>query len=666
MRIAIDTGGTFTDCAYLQDGAIRILKVFSTPGDPTDAVIDALREIAPGPNSEIRHGTTVGTNTLLERKGARVAFVTTSGFEDLIGIGRQSRPKLYDWFVTVPPPLAGKEMSFGVRERTLYDGARLEIPSADELEQLAERIRNSNAESIAISLLFSFANPENEKCVAAALNKLKLPISLSHEILPEFREYERGSTVLINAYLAPKMGRYLSRLNSAVSSECAGTKLNVMQSSGGIISAALAAKEPVRTILSGPAGGVVGASAMASNAGFFRIITFDMGGTSTDVSLADGAGSPSIGVTNESRVMGMPVAVPMLDIHTVGAGGGSIASFDSGGALRVGPESAGAEPGPICYGRAFQPTVTDANLILGRLDPDFFLGGTVGLDLKRARDAFEKAKGAVESVEVFADGIIRLAEATMTEALRTISVERGHDPREFTLVSFGGAGPLHACALAEALRIPRVMVPCFPGALSAVGILMVDLVRDFSRTVMLPPDHSDIRRHFADLEERGRNEMRAENHSGVAFRSVDMRYVGQGYELNVDAGNDVGKNLRARFHALHEQRYGYADPTRPVEIVNLRVRVVASTEALRFPRRKMRRGNAKQAILKRKKVYFDGKFTVATVYDRSRLLPGDRITCPAIVTEYSATTVIPPMSRVQVDSWNNLVIDVNLSEKAAR
>ncbi|MFZ0635225.1 MAG: hydantoinase/oxoprolinase family protein [Candidatus Acidiferrales bacterium] len=662
MRIAIDTGGTFTDCVYLSDGAIRVLKVFSTPQDPGEAILGALREISPDPHAEIRHGTTVGTNTLLERKGARVAFVTTAGFEDVIAIGRQARPKLYDWFVTPAPPLADEEMRFGVKERTLYDGKRLEVPEASELEHLVEKIRESNADSIAVSLLFSFANSSNEKSVVAALEKIGLPISASHEILPEFREYERGSTIVVNAYLAPKMGHYLGRLNSALASVCSDAKLHVMQSSGGIASAAVAAREPVRTILSGPAGGVVGACAVARLAGFSQIIPFDMGGTSTDVALVNGADSRALSITNESQITGIPVAVPTLDIHTVGAGGGSLASFDSGGVLRVGPESAGADPGPICYGRGTQPTVTDANLVLGRLDPEFFLGGKLVLDGGRARDAFEGSKGAIESVEIFADGIVRLAEATMEKALRRISVERGYDPREFTLVSFGGAGPLHACALARSLRIPRVLVPCFPGALSALGILMSDMSRDFSKTVMLPLDHPDIEGHFRNLERRGREEMKAENLAGVALRSLDIRYVGQGYELNIEAG----KNLGARFHAAHQRRYGYSDATRPVEVVNLRVRTVARTRPIRFPREKLRRGDGKKAILKKKPVYFDGKVHSSPVYDRSRLAPGDRFAGPAIVTEYSATSVIPPLCRVQVDQWSNLVIEVNAGRRVGR
>ena len=655
MRIAIDTGGTFTDCVYFEDGFVRVLKIFSTPHDPGDAILKALREIRPDSGAEIRHGTTVGTNTLLERKGAKVALVTTSGFEDVIAIGRQARPKLYDWFASPVVPLAKENFRFGVKERVLFDGTQLQAPDPNELTKLAEAIHDSKAESVAVSLLFSFANPVNEQSVVGALKGLGLCISASHQILPEFREYERSSTVLVNAYLAPRMSRYLGRLTSAVNSVCTGAKLHVMQSSGGIVSTAVASREPVRTILSGPAGGVVGACALARRAGYSQIITFDMGGTSTDVALVDGTDGMGLRITNESQITGIPVAVPSLDIHTVGAGGGSIASFDAGGVLQVGPQSAGADPGPACYGRGAQPTVTDANLILGRLDPESFLGGKVPLDEGRARQVFQKAKGTIGSVEMFADGVVRLAEATMEKALRMISVERGHDPREFSLVSFGGAGPLHACALAQMLRIPRVIIPCYPGALSALGILMSDIVRDYSKTVMLDLQQSNLERHFRALEERGFSEMKAEGVDGIAVRSVDIRYVGQGYELNIG----MGRNLAARFHKAHQRRYGYSDPQRPVEVVNVRVRMIAATKPLRFHRRRVRRGNGEKAILKQMTVYFDGVPHRAPVYDRSRLIPGDLVHGPAVIVEYSATSAIPPQCRVRMDEWQNLIVAVD-------
>jgi N-methylhydantoinase A len=649
MRIAIDTGGTFTDCVYFSEDQLNVTKIPSTPSQPAEAVLKAVAQIAPNTRVEIRHGTTVGTNALLERKGARVAFVTTAGFEDTIAIGRQARPKLYDLLFTKEAPLAPDELRFGVHERTACDGSILRAADPAELADLKEAIKAARPESIAVSLLFSFANPANECAVVSALRDLGVSISASHEILPEFREYERGSTIVINAYLAPMMQRYLEHLDNGLRST--GSRLRVMQSSGGIVPASIAAREPVRTILSGPAGGVVGGLAVARAAGFSRILTFDMGGTSTDVALVNS--DAGLRITTGFQIMGMPVATPMLDIHTVGAGGGSLASFDRGGALKVGPESAGADPGPISYGRGVQPTVTDANLLLGRLDADWFLGGGMKLDEAAARHQLEKAKGKLPTVEVFAEGIIRLADSHMEKALRKISVEQGHDPRDFVLVSFGGAGPLHACALARALRIPKVLVPMYPGALSAYGILVSDVVRDYSRTVMLQPQDHALLQHFEALEELGRREMDLEGLTGVAARSLDVRYRGQGYELTVDWSTD----FVPQFHRLHEQRYGYSDPERRVEIVNARVRMIASTEPLQSERKDPRKGDGKQAIIKDKPIYYENQGLEAAVYDRSRLNAGDRFQGPAVIVEYSATSFVPPGSTAAVDEYMNIIID---------
>jgi N-methylhydantoinase A len=649
MRIAIDTGGTFTDCVYFSEGRLNVTKIPSTPAQPGEAVLKVVAQIAPNTQVEVRHGTTVGTNALLERKGARVAFVTTVGFEDTIAIGRQARPKLYDLLFTKEGALTPDHLRFGVPERTASDGSILRRADPDDLTRLKEAIKAEQPESIAVSLLFSFANPANECAVVSGLRDLGIPISASHEILPEFREYERGSTVVINAYLAPMMQRYLEHLDKGLRST--GSRLQVMQSSGGIVPASIAAREPVRTILSGPAGGVVGGLAIGRAAGFSRILTFDMGGTSTDVALINS--DAGLRTSTSFQIMGMPVATPMLDIHTVGAGGGSLASFDPGGALKVGPESAGADPGPICYGRGVQPTVTDANLLLGRLDADWFLGGGMNLDEAAARHHFEKAKGNLPSVEAFAEGIIRLADSHMEKALRKISVEQGHDPRDFVLVSFGGAGPLHACALARALGIPKILIPMYPGALSAYGILVSDVVRDYSRTVMLRPENPSLLQHFEVLEKLGSREMKAEGLTAVAVRSLDVRYRGQGYELTVD----WSKDFVPQFHRLHEQRYGYSDPERPVEVVNARVRMIAATEPLQSERKLPRNADGKQAIIKDKSVYYENQPLKAAVYDRSRLNAGDRFQGPAVVVEYSATTFLPRGSTAAVDEYMNIIID---------
>jgi len=639
-----------------------VLKVFSTPADPSAAVLEALGRIGSGPlevrhRTEVRHGTTVGTNAMLEGRTARVAFITTAGFEDTIAIGRQTRSRLYDWFAPAPRCLVPRELRFGVPERVSAEGVILRSPTEAELEILVEEVRATGAEAAAISLLFSFANPTTEKRVEAALQRLEIPVSTSHRILPEFREYERASTTVVNAALSPLMQRYLLRLEENVGQQHGG-RVQVMQSSGGIIPARVAAREPVRTILSGPAGGVIGAWQVAQWARVEKIIGIDMGGTSTDVFLADAA-SGGMQQTRESVVAGVPIGVPMLDIHTAGAGGGSIARFDAGGMLRVGPESAGADPGPICFGRGIQPTVTDANLLLGRLDEATFLGGGVHLDRRRTEAFLNDQKGSLESATQFAAGILRVIDTEMERAIRVISVERGHDPREFTLVAFGGGGPLHACSLARTLRIARVLVPGMPGALSAVGILLADTVRDFSRTVMLPGDAVEsCGEIYLDLERSGTAEFAEEGLKGMAYRSMDVRYRGQGYELNVPYHPDSPTSGVEAFHRAHQQRYGFCDVERPVEIVNLRLRMIAAGEQYVPARRTSVRGDGRAACYAERDVFFDGHFIQSRFYRRDALVPGDAVLGPAMITEYTSATALPPGCRADVDGIGNLVIDV--------
>lgn len=656
VRIAVDSGGTFTDCVWLEGSSLRILKVFSTPADPSQAIAEAIAKIAPaGDPVVILHGTTVGTNTLLQRKGARVAFVTTAGFEDSIEIGRQHRPKLYDFFFEKEPPLAAPELRFGVEERTSSEGEVLRAPDAAALTALAENVEEKKPEAVAVSLLFSFANPKNERAVAEALSKLGVPLSLSHQILPEFREYERGSTVLVNAYLQPIMERYLQGLQKRTS-ERNHAVIFVMQSSGGITALPTATQQPVRTVLSGPAGGVVGASAVARRSGFDRIIGFDMGGTSTDVALVDG--TPS--TTNEAEVAGLPVRVPVLDIHTVGAGGGSLARFDAGGALRVGPESAGADPGPICYGQGERPTVTDANLLLNRLPADQFLGGEFQLDLLRTQEFVEqwlKQSGSSLSVQEFAAGVVRVVNANMEKAIRVVSIERGYDPRQFALVAFGGAGAMHACELAQGLRIPQVVVPAYPGALSALGILISDVVKDHSRTVLLRVRELPVKemaKLYADLQNSLSAELDQEGWKGRAVfeRSCDLRYRGQGYELNLPYSRDLIEG----FHREHQRRYGYSSPEREIEIVTVRMRGrVTSPEKLANLKIDGRTGTLQEGSAQ---VWFEGKKHKTAILPRESLKQGKSYRGPAIVTEYSATTVVPPGLRFHIDKAGSLIIEV--------
>jgi N-methylhydantoinase A len=661
LRIAIDTGGTFTDCVYLDAGQLHVLKLRSKPDNPAEAILECLRRIGKLQHVELRHGTTVGTNAMIERKGARVAFVTTSGFEDTIAIGRQARPELYNLSSPGPVCLVPEELRFGVNERVTAEGELLCEPDENELVALAGRIAAEGAESIAISTLFSFLRPQNELRVEAALRGLALPLSTSHRILPEFREYERASTVVVNAYLIPVMQKYLLSLERQIVTEHDGSRVHVMQSSGGIISAGTAAAEPVRTILSGPAGGVVGASKIATATGIDRMIGIDMGGTSTDVFLFDASRGGSQ-LRGESHVAGVPVRIPMLDIHTIGAGGGSLAAFDQGGLLRVGPESAGSEPGPICFGEGDQPTVTDANLLLGRLDGARFIGGSVNLNVERARKAFSEMRGAIQSVEEFAAGILRVVESNMERAIRYVSVERGHDPREFVLLAFGGGGPVHACALARSLQIAKVLIPAVPGALSALGILLADATREGSRTVMLPGEAlQSLEEHFESLQTEARAQFSAED-SLIVERSVDLRYKGQGYELNVPYTSETAE----AFHLQHEQQFGFADRSRQLEIVNVRVRLRLTAESFTFAETAPQPGDGSQALCGTSQIYFDGAWFAVATYNRDLLRPGDLVRGPALIGEYTSTTVLPPGCLLEVDRRSNLLITVNDAGDQAR
>ncbi len=668
MRVAIDTGGTFTDCVWVEGGHLKTLKVFSTPDDPSRAIAEALKKIAAGAATTLLHGTTVGTNALLQRKGAKVALVTTAGFEDVIEIGRQTRDRLYDFFFERVAPLVPRELRFGVKERVTADGEVLEEPGSDELLRLRDAVAKARPEAIALSLLFSFANPKNERLAAARLGDLGKPVSVSHDILPEFREYERTSTIVVNAYLQPLMQHYMERLAKRVDElgpadflpgKKPKARIFVMQSNGGIAALASAAREPVRTVLSGPAGGLVGAAASATRSGFKKILTFDMGGTSTDVAGVQGA----IQTGSQSEVAGLPVGVPMLEIHTVGAGGGSLARFDAGGLLRVGPESAGADPGPICYGRGTQPTVTDANLLMGRLRPNRFLGGEFGLDLERTRrvaSEWLKKQGSRLTLAQFSAGVVRVVNANMERALRVVSIERGYDPRDFALVAFGGAGGLHACELAEALAIPTVIVPVHPGALSAIGILESDVVKDFSRTLLwrvadeLP--RAELEKEFRKLEDSAQDEFRAEGWSGQPHceRSLDLRYRGQGYELNVPAAEDA----ISRFHDEHEHRYGYRHSVREIEIVTLRLRSRIKTEKRSAKESKKIAGRAGASPVERVKVIFQARIHATPVYERRDLAAEKSMRGPAVITEYSATTVVPPGKKFHVDRQKNLLIAI--------
>ena len=602
------------------------------------------------------HGTTVGTNALLQRRGARIALITTRGFEDVLVIGRQARPELYNLNAIKPAPLVDDDLRFGVRERVVASGEVIEPLDEDDLRRIVKRLKH--VEAVAISLLFSFLHPEHEERIAASLAELNVPLSISSRILPEYREYERTSTVVINAYLQPLMGRYLKRLSGAAGSEQGRLNLRVMQSSGGSISADIAAIEPVRTILSGPSGGVVGALRAAQSAGIENVITFDMGGTSTDVALCD---SGAIRTTNEAIVAGLPVAVSVMDIHTVGAGGGSIARVDEGGSLRVGPESAGADPGPACYGHSLLPTVTDAHVVLGHFGGLGLLGGEFKLDEKRAHTAMtnlandlSKAAGRRCSAIAAAEGVLSVANTNMERALRHISVERGHDPRQFALLPFGGAGGLHAVDLARALRIPTIMAPTAPGALSAVGVLVADVIKDQSRTVMFTlKEIGRLRKVFSEMEKEAVALLRSEGFPRSRQRherALAMRYRGQSFELEV---RKIEDDLGAEFHRVHRERYGYAQEQSEIEIVSARLRSFGVVEKL--PLTKIKSGKTKPHG--EVSIFLHGRKTTAALYRREELFANAKLMTPCIVTEYSATTLIDADSKARIDSFGNLLIE---------
>ena len=651
-------------------------KVLSTPQNPAHAVIQGVDEIlrlhnadavgAGLPSPDIVHGSTVATNALLERRGARIALVTTKGFEDVLEIGRQARPSLYDFFVERPASLVSTDKRFGISERTLHTGEiQTEIEPAD-LDALASELAALELDAIAICFLFAYVNPQNEQIVAKHLARLGIPISCSHEVLPEYREYARFSTTVANAYIRPTLERHLSTL---VESKQFPKSFCLMLSNGGSVSVRNFESAGIRTVLSGPAGGVLGAYQIAKTAGYDQIITFDMGGTSTDVSLC----SSGISLTTESTISGLPIKVPLIDIHTVGAGGGSIATVDTGGALRVGPESAGADPGPICYGNNGEDiTVTDANLFLGRIAATQFLGGAMSLDADKASIHIEKfaAQLSIPPLQA-ADGILKVANAAMERAIKVISVERGFDTRDFTLVSFGGAGGLHAAFMAENLGIETILIPPNGGLLSAYGMLFADVVKDYSQTVLWQFETDGeglveaLNAGFDELLTRAEGEMEVEGFTPDQLkidRSLDMRYEGQSYELNIPCftekrvhSNEI-ETLVEKFHAAHGQRFGYARTDAPVEVVNLRLTATGETDKPRIQALPLTDADASEAFTVQNPVIFEGEMLPTNFYRREALRPGNQIVGPAIVTEFSATTVVPPDFSAVVDAYQNLIL----------
>jgi N-methylhydantoinase A len=680
VRIGVDSGGTFTDVCLLDEatGRVAVWKLPSTPTDPSIAIAagagQILERFGDGGALEVSffgHGTTVATNALIQGRGARAGVVTNAGFRDLLELARQRRPHLYDLQTEKPPALVPRDRRHEVAARIHFDGRVERAPDIEEVRAVARRLAAQEVEAVAVCFLYSFLDPEHEKLVASVLGEElgdAAFVTCSYQVCPEFREYERLSTTVVNAFLGPIMRDYLENLTPRLQAAGVDVKPHITQSNGGTISFQTAADQPVRTILSGPSTGVVGALETARMASVEDIITFDMGGTSTDVALIEG-GEP--GLTTQAEVHGYPIKVPMIDIQTVGAGGGSIAYVDSGGFLKVGPRSAGAEPGPVCYGLGNEePTVTDANVVMGVLDPDTLLGGRMAIDRGRALAAMETlgsriGLGAMET----AAGIVRVVTANMARAIRLISVQRGHDPRDYWLVPFGGGGPAHAGRLARELGMRRILVPRNPGILCALGLLLTDLSQDFSLTRRSRLDVDGVAAARSALAQLRAEAEQWFDLEGVASArraltaTIDMRYAGQNHELSVsvpeiDDDADFLAQLAGNFADVHVRRYGYAAEEEPVELITFRLKASGLVEKPAFPMGKIVGPDPSAALISRRPIYAPegGDFEDTPVYERDLMQPGNQIAGPAVIAQFDSTTLVLAGQFASVDRFFNLVI----------
>jgi len=661
MFVGVDIGGTFTDLVLSVDGRLQIHKLLSTPRDPAQGMLAGLKAVSPqglAAIGRVSHGSTVATNAILERKGAHTALITTQGFRDILAIGRQNRPALYALQPQLPPLLIPQKWCYEVPERMDHTGAVLKPLDMSALDAVLDDIAQQGIESVAVCFLYSYLNPAHEQAVRAQILKRGLledwQIGLSCKVLPEFREYERASTVALDAYVRPVVSRYLQHLEEALP---VTSLLRIMKSDGGVISARRARQQAVQTVLSGPAAGVIGAFHLARLAGFEKIITLDMGGTSTDVSLCPGKPVRRA----DSEIDGLPLRARILDVETIGAGGGSIAQLDAGGALRVGPQSAGADPGPIVYGHGGQQvTVSDANAVLGRLDPDHFLGGTMPLYLEPAQVALGSLAEAMGLTnEAAALGVIEVANVNIDRALRRVTIARGHDPRDFTLVAFGGAGPLHACEVAVGLEIPRVLIPRHPGVLCALGLLVADVVLDYSRAVLQPvtgETPTDLQAQLDEMITEARADLLQEGitEEAMVFNSfLDMRYQGQAYELTVP----FVKDMAAGFHQVHARSYGHAMPERTVEVVNLRLQATGLVKKPAFTPEPVAENDSSDALLGYKSAFVDNGWRQIALYDRARLRPGATFDGPALVFQLDSTVFIAPAWLTRVDAYHNILLE---------
>jgi N-methylhydantoinase A len=692
-RLGVDIGGTFTDAVLmnLETGEFRTSKVATTPKDLSMGFLRAIKRavteatVRPEDIAQIVHATTVATNAIIENNVARSAFITTRGFRDILEIQRQIRPSLYDLFFDKPVPLIPRYLCYEVTERVTAEGEVLVPLNEDEVRQTVRQIKGEGIEAIAVCFLHSYINPAHERRTGEIIRE-EFPeayLTLSIEINPEFREYFRASTTVINAVLMPIIARYVEKLQREIASEGFSSGLYVMQSGGGLMTGEVAQGKPAAMVESGPAAGVIAASALGGRLGYPNVISFDMGGTTAKAGLIE-RGRPKLAVNYEvgsaaispdahgGKGSGYPLKTPVIDLVEIGAGGGSIAWIDTGGALRVGPRSAGADPGPACYMTGgVLPTVTDANVVLGRIDPDYFLGGEMKLDRKAAEKAIEEhCAGALgKDVVATAAGIVEIANANMTRALRIVSVERGYDPRDYVLIAFGGAGPMHVSGLVGELNVPTVIIPLNPGITSALGLLMTDLRHDYVVTYIHRADRIDlerVNRTYRDFEDQGRSLLTQEGvkeEDMLASKFMDMRYVGQSYELTIPVpGKELSKEdmeeVAALFHGEHERAYGHCAPEEPIEVANLKL---SATGLIPKPElRELSPGGAspEPALRTRREVYFSeaGGFVECATYDRYRLARDNVIAGPAIVEDKDATTVIHPGYRAEVDRYGNLIL----------
>ena len=683
-RLGVDIGGTFTDATLLDEatGEVRIGKVSTTPRDPSVGFLEAARRmlrqnaVDPADVAYVVHATTVATNAIIEGKTAPIGFVTTDGFRDMLEIARQVRPSLYDLQFEKPKPLVPRYLCFGVPERLDARGNVVAPLDEDAVREVAAKLKAEGVAAVALCFLHSYVNAAHERRAAELIREVfpEAQLSVSSEVAPEFREYTRASTTVVNAAIQPVVARYLASIEGRLRDEGIRAELLVMQSSGGVFTFEAARERPVFMVESGPAAGVIAATHLGSALGFHDVISFDMGGTTAKAGLVLG-GTPrvtkdyEVGSTAKAGLGGQrggyPIRTPVIDLVEIGAGGGSIAWIDSGGALRVGPRSAGADPGPACYGnRGTEPTVTDANLVLGRLSPTNFLGGEIALDVELARKAIRERCAeplGLEVVEV-ANAIVEIANAAMVNAIRLVSVQRGFDPREFVLVAFGGAGPAHANRLAAETEMPRVLVPMSPGIFSALGLLVTDLKHEYSATLIRRTeglDADEVERAFQALEAQGRAALGREGATGgdvELIRAVDVRYVGQSYELTVALEDGrFTPEVAARFHREHDRAYGYSAPAEPTELVNVRLTALGKIAKPRL-REVGVRGTATPA---RRPVYFAeaGGYVDTPVHDRYRLGAGAVLDGPAVVEELDSTTVVHPGYRATVDRYGNLLVE---------